>query len=327
MSNARVFVLGAGRAGRSLARALGQSGAVDVVGVHGRHPVAPDERLPDEMLPSVGPLGATLGTADTVLVTVRDAQLPAALVELASAPLAPGAVVLHASGGSDPAELAPLRAAGHAAGTFHPLVAMADPAQGAERLRRGDAWIGVDGDPDAIARARVLADALGARVLEIPAGRKAAYHAAAVIASNFPVVLLAVAEQVLRQAGLDPAASRQALHALLRGAVDNVRNVPPQDALTGPVVRGDDATIVRHLEALARAPDVLEVYAALTRAALAIAALHGTDPERLQAIVAALDAVRDAGAPRAPDGVLPGSAPGATARRSRDRTPSPLAEG
>ncbi|HEY0969883.1 MAG TPA: DUF2520 domain-containing protein, partial [Gemmatimonadales bacterium] len=194
----RVFVLGAGRAGRSLAAALAAAGR-PVVGLHGRRPPesGPRAATAGETAESWGELrGTRISDADVVLVTVRDSELEAALGQLTAAPLEPRAVVLHASGATDPGGLGALREAGHPAGTFHPLVPLSDPARGAELLR--NAWIGVDGDGEATSAARELAAAVGARVLEIPAGARPAYHAAAVFASNFPVVLAAAATSLLR---------------------------------------------------------------------------------------------------------------------------------
>lgn len=268
----RVFVLGAGRAGLGLARALRTSG-VEVVGVHGRH----ERGGPDAV--STGPLPSTLGQASVVLVTVRDAQIDGALRELESAPLAPAAVILHASGSAEPAGLDALRAAGHPGGTFHPLVPLADPARAAEMLR--GAWIGIDGDARARACARLLADALGAHTLEIPAGEKARYHAAAVIVSNFPAVLLSLGERLLERVGFGREAARRALYPLFIAAAENLRSHTGAQALTGPIVRGDVETVRRHVDALRPEPEVLEVYRVLSRAALALAREGGADQQRL----------------------------------------------
>jgi predicted short-subunit dehydrogenase-like oxidoreductase (DUF2520 family) len=273
--SARVFVLGAGRAGLGLARALRASG-VAVVGVHGRR----NAGGPDGV--TVGPLPAALGDATVVLVTVRDAQVDEAIRQLADAPLAPGAVVLHASGSQDPAALALVRARGHEAGTFHPLVPLADPARAAALLR--GAWIGIDGDAGARACARSLAAALGAETLEIPAGEKARYHAAAVLVSNFHAVLLALGERVLAETGVAPDTARRALRPLFLAAAENLREREGPQALTGPVVRGDVETVQRHLAALASDPEALEVYRVLSRAALDVARGAGTEGEKLEEI-------------------------------------------
>jgi predicted short-subunit dehydrogenase-like oxidoreductase (DUF2520 family) len=271
--------MGAGRAGLSLARAFRASG-VEVAGVHGRHnPGGPDGV-------SVGALPPALERARVVLVAVRDAQLDDALRELLAAELPSGAVVLHASGSAEPETLATVRAAGHPAGTFHPLVPLADPARAVEAL--SGAYIGIDGDEKARAVARALAERLGAQVVEIPAGGKAPYHAAAVIASNFPIVLLGIAERVLIEAGIPASSAAGAARSLLRQAVRNIESGDAARALTGPIVRGDAATVRKHLHALASDPEALEAYRALSVVALELARESGTPAEQLAEVRAAL---------------------------------------
>ncbi|HEU4563809.1 MAG TPA: Rossmann-like and DUF2520 domain-containing protein [Gemmatimonadaceae bacterium] len=271
----RVFVLGAGRAGRGLTRALRASG-VEVVGLHGRRDPGGADGV------TVGALPPALARADVVLVAVRDEQLESALAELLAAPLTPDAVVLHASGSAEPAMLDAARASGHPAGTFHPLLPLAEPER-APALLRG-AFIGIDGDEAARAAARVLAERLGARVVEIPAGAKARYHAAAVVASNFPVVLLDLATRLLAESGIEAAAARGAARSLFFAAVENLRHQEAADALTGPIVRGDVETVRRHRAALAGEPELLAAYNALSRGALRLARERGTPAEALRAM-------------------------------------------
>ena len=279
-----VFVLGAGRAGRSLARALVVAG-VDVVGLHGRQPD------PTAVPPVTGgALPESLGNASVILVTVRDAQLGDALRQLARARLQAGAVVLHASGATDPAEASSLRALGHGVGTMHPLVPLANPARAVDILH--DAWIGVDGDPAAIAAATALASRLGAHALTIPPGEKPRYHAAAVFAANFPVVVAALAERLLEEAGVAEGEARAATVGLMGAAVSNLESGRPHDVLTGPIARGDVTSVEGHLAALADDAPALAAYVTLSRAALTLARERGTSPERLAEISAALDAAQ-----------------------------------
>jgi predicted short-subunit dehydrogenase-like oxidoreductase (DUF2520 family) len=221
-----------------------------------------------------GAFAPGLRRATVVLVAVQDRELDAALAPLATAPLAPGAAVLQASGSAEPEAFAPLRAAGVACGTFHPLVPLAAPEQ-APALLRG-AWVGTDGDPPAAAAAAALAARLGARTLAIPAGQRARYHAAAVFASNFPVVLAAVAERLLAEAGVDAAEARPAVRHLLSSAAANLAAGDDAAlALTGPVARGDAGTVRRHLAALADDAEADALYRALARATLRLAAGAG----------------------------------------------------
>jgi len=275
-----VFVLGAGRAGTGLTRAFRMSG-IPVVGLHGRHV----HEGPDPV--TAGTIPATIATATVVLVAVRDAQIDDALRELLEAPLAPDAVVLHASGSAEPAMLDQVRAHGHAAGTFHPLVPIADPLRAPQQLC--GAWVGIDGDERAKTASRDLAAALGCHVFDIPPGQKARYHAAAVIVSNFPAVLLATGDRVLAETGIPAEAAEQALRALFLAAIGNLRRQHGAVSLTGPILRGDVDTIRRHLVALADDPGALEVYRSLSRALVDLASDAGTDADRLQAIRAMLD--------------------------------------
>ncbi len=260
---------------------------IPLAGLHGRRTA---EASPAEGLPAVtaGPLPPSLSTAAVVLVAVRDEQLTAALAELRAAQLAPGAVVLHASGSLDPREaLDLLRVAGHPAGTFHPLIPLADPSRAAGLVRGG--WIGVDGDREAVHASETLAQRMGARVLTIPAAGRAAYHAAAVIASNFPTILAALASRLMQQSGVEPVDAWDAVRHLMVAAIANLSVNPPQSALVGPVSRGDAETIERHLTVLRGDPDLVSVYVALSRAALPLAVEQGIDPGALARIRALLE--------------------------------------
>jgi predicted short-subunit dehydrogenase-like oxidoreductase (DUF2520 family) len=273
----RVFVIGPGHVGRGLVRAFRASG-VEIVGLHGKRPSG--------VASSTGSIPPDAARANIVIVAVRDQQLDDALAEVSIAAgdgrVARGTVILHTSAIAEPEALAALSASGFPGGTFHPLVPFTDPEVSAEMLRKG--WIGVDGDVAARNASRRLAGHLGARVLEIPPGRKAAYHAAAVIASNFPVVLASVAGHLLHDIGIPDASAYQAVESLMSGALANMKQALPDDALTGPVVRGDTETVSKHLRELRHHPTAAQVYRALSGAAVEIAQRRGVDPKKLAAV-------------------------------------------
>ncbi|MDO8500719.1 MAG: DUF2520 domain-containing protein [Gemmatimonadaceae bacterium] len=269
----RVLIIGAGQVGRGLFRAFRASG-VDVLGLHGRRPSG--------WTTSSGALPPSIANANTVIVAVRDDQIDAALSELIAergaagrGRIASGTVILHTSGGAEPELIPRLQEIGLSGGTFHPLVPFANPERALELLKR--AWIGIDGDDQARATSRRLAGHVGARTLEIPAGGKSVYHAAAVMSSNFPVVLASLAGDLLRGLGIPERSAQQAVHSLMEGAVSNIADTAPFDALTGPVVRGDADTVMRHLAALRGDPEARAVYKRLSLAALEMAARRGTD--------------------------------------------------
>jgi predicted short-subunit dehydrogenase-like oxidoreductase (DUF2520 family) len=273
----RVFIIGPGHVGRGLFRAFRASG-VEVVGLHGKRPSG--------VATSTGAIPTDVSRANVVIVCVRDPQLDETIGEVTIAAtdgrIARGTVVVHTSAIAEPAGLNALTQAGFPSGTFHPLVPFSDPEISAELLRKG--WIGVDGDIAARNASRRLAGHLGARVLEIPPGRKPAYHAAAVISSNFPVVLASVAGHLLHDIGIPDASAYQAVESLMSGALTNMRQALPDDALTGPIMRGDAETVGKHVRALQGHPEALEVYRSLSTAAVEIARRRGVDPKKLAAV-------------------------------------------
>lgn len=274
----RVFIIGAGHVGRGLYRAFKASG-IDVIGLHGRRP--------SPWTTSTGSLPTAVSNANTIIVAVRDEQIDDVLSDVTSercsgarGRVASGTVVVHTSGGAEPELIPRLSEVGLSGGTFHPLVPFAIPERAPELMRR--AWIGIDGDDQARATSRRLAGHVGARTLEIPAGGKSVYHAAAVMSSNFPVVLAAIAGEMLASLGIPDRSAQQAVHSLMEGAVSNLSEAAPDQALTGPVVRGDSETIVRHLNAIRSDPEARAVYKRMSLAALAIASRGGTDPEKIE---------------------------------------------
>lgn len=143
--------------------------------------------------------------------------------------------------------------------------------------------MGIDGDTAARACSERLAAALGARTLEIPANR-ALYHAGAVLASNFLGVLSALGAQAMHEAGVDSDAARAATHALTMAAAENLRTGDPGRVITGPIARGDVATVRAHLDALSQHPDIAEAYVALSRRAVDLARARGVPDDALDGI-------------------------------------------
>ena len=227
----RVRIVGDGRAGGSFALALARAGW-EVDGPLGREV----------------PLAAAARDVDLVLICVSDS----AVAEVA-ARIEPDdrCVVAHVSGSLGLGVLD-----GHRrVGAVHPLVSLATPGTGADRLVAG-AWFAIAGDPLVT---DVVAD-LGGRHFEVADDRRALYHAAACIASNHLVALLGQVERVAAAAG----APFEAYLDLVRGTVENVAELGPAAALTGPAARGDQATIDRHLAALEDfVPGERDAYAAM----------------------------------------------------------------
>lgn len=280
----RVLIVGAGQVGRGLFRAFRASG-VETLGLHGRRPSA--------FATSSGSLPSSIVNANTIILAVRDDQIDDLLTGFireresgARGRIASGTVILHTSGSAEPPLMHDLAGAGISGGTFHPLVPFANPDRALELLKR--AWIGIDGDDQARATSRRLAGHVGARTLDIPPGGKAVYHAAAVMSSNFPIVLASLACELLHGLGIPERSAQQAVHSLMEGAVSNISDTPPLEALTGPVVRGEADTVLAHLAALRGHNDARAVYKRLSLATVEMASRRGADPAQLDEIKRAL---------------------------------------
>ncbi|UCD23017.1 MAG: DUF2520 domain-containing protein [Gemmatimonadota bacterium] len=260
----RIGIIGAGRAGVGLAAALTEAG-YEVL-LHGRSP----KEVPTKIEFSHGELPAWLTDVDVLVLAVRDDALEPLALELSqSGKLHAEQVVLHLSGVLDGGVLASLRSRGCRLGSMHPLQSLSDPETAAERLR--GAAGAIEGDAEAVDRAEELANALGLKPLRISSDSKALYHAAAVFASNYIVVVSAAAHRLLERAGVSPEDARDALAPIIRGTVENIVRRGPEGALTGPIARGDIATIRKHLESLTS--EETELYRALGHAALNLAQL------------------------------------------------------
>ena len=108
------------------------------------------------------------------------------------------------------------------------------------------------------------------------------------MASNFPVVLASVAGHLLHNVGIPDASAYQAVESLMSGALANMKQMLPDDALTGPIVRADAETVGKHLRALHGHEAALEVYRALSAAAVEIAKRRGVDQKKLAAVAGLL---------------------------------------
>jgi len=269
-TDSAVGIIGPGRAGVGLALALARAGYL--VRLYGRRKRA----IPDPLELTVGAADAAsppawLAQAGVVILAVRDDAIRPLAEALARGGVRPEHVVLHLSGAQGQEALAPLVPSRAALGSLHPLQTISDPERAPERLK--GAWAAVEGMPRALDAAERIARALGMRPFRLTGKAKAIYHAGAVFASNYFVVVEAVAQRLLRHAGLSDAEAWQALRPLVEGTLENLLHQQPTDALTGPVVRGDDATIRRHLESLTK--DDALLYRALGRVALELAEKRG----------------------------------------------------
>jgi predicted short-subunit dehydrogenase-like oxidoreductase (DUF2520 family) len=249
-------ILGAGRLGRTLGRLLARRGLAPA-GISCR--TLRSARQAAVFIgggtPTTSNALAAAG-ASLVLISTPDGAIAPLARELARSEVAwPGKIVAHTSGALSSAALEPLRRRGARIASIHPLASVADPRLGLRGFR--GLPFAIEGDPPAVRALRRLVVSLGGTPVTIPPQAKALYHLIACLLSNDLVALLSYGFEAARGLGLGPREAARLYLPLVRGTVENVAHLGPVKALTGPVSRGDIATLRLHGEALRSLPPEL----------------------------------------------------------------------
>ena len=276
-----VGVVGAGRAGTAMAAALARAGH-RVVAASAVSQASLDRvsaRLPDA---KIARPEEVVEAADLVLLTVPDDALPGLVKGLADTGVAmEGRLIAHASGRHGLAVLDPAVRAGALPLALHPVMTFTGRPDDVNKMT------GISFGVTAPEQLRPVAEALvvemGGEPVFIPEDKRGLYHAGLASAANHLVTLVAASSELLRESGVpDP---DKMLGPLLNAALENALILGDQ-ALTGPVARGDAETVAAHVEVIAKtAPEALGAYLALARLtadrALAAGTLSSADAQRL----------------------------------------------
>lgn len=268
-----VAIIGPGRVGTALFLAL--SGRYELLGVAGGSR-ASQELFLRRTGRAVSPSSLALCLqADLVFLTVPDRAVAPLAAELGAAgAFHAGQIVAHTAGALPSAVLSPASDSGAELLAFHPMQSFAEPERGPDLFQ--GVTCSIEGTPRAREVGAELAQALRMRPWQVEARHKPRLHAACSLASNALVALLSVAATTAAAAD-GPKERQEALAALLplcQGSLENLLRLGLPLALTGPVERGDAATVQKHLDLLAGAAD--DVYRALGLVAVDLAREKGS---------------------------------------------------
>jgi len=239
-------LVGAGKVGRTLARLFAAQGTFAIGDVLTRSAASAEA--------AVDFIGAgravdridAMRPAAVWMLAVSDDQIGAACASLAARADLAGTIVFHCSGAASSQALA--AANGAATASVHPIRSFADPAQVAAAFE--GTYCGVEGDARALALLVPAFEAIGARTVPIDAAAKTVYHAASVFASNYLVTVLDAALRAYQAAGIPEPVARALAAPLAGESMANVFRLGAGAALTGPIARGDLATVARQQAAL-----------------------------------------------------------------------------
>lgn len=273
---ARVAIIGCGKVGTSLARYMSQIGCT-VYGLASRTLSSAEKvaKLVGCERYSTNALEIIKGT-ELVFITTPDGIIAKVCTALAEENgFEEGVQVFHCSGSLPSTILEPARRSGAIIGSMHPLQSFArdygdiNPFKGIV--------MAVEGDEKAVETGLTLSELLESKGFRIETHAKTLYHASAVVASNCLVTLIDFAYQLLESSGIGSKDAYTVLGPLVEGTLANIKTVGPTDALTGPVIRGDAATVSDHLEAIETSlPHLKQLYTVLGRHTLDVAKRRGT---------------------------------------------------
>jgi len=242
-------LVGAGHVGRTLGRLFATRGVFDVQDVVTRSVASAQDAVAFIGAGRALPDAAAARPAVVWMLAVADDAIAPVAAQLAQTATLADAVVFHCSGAKASNELDVLRRAGAHMASVHPVRSFADPATVAAAF--DGTFCGVEGDEAALATLLPAFEAIGARPVRIDAAAKTVYHAAAVFASNYLVTVMDAALRAYQAAGIPADVARELARPLATETLANVLRLGPEAALTGPIARGDAATVARQHDAVA----------------------------------------------------------------------------
>jgi predicted short-subunit dehydrogenase-like oxidoreductase (DUF2520 family) len=263
--NARVTVsiVGPGNLGTALAMTLPAAGyEVHVLG--SRNAGSETKKLARRLKARLVEPGKQPLESDVVWITVPDDAIAATARKLAGSQSWKGKRVFHSSGALTSDELAPLRKKGASVASVHPMMTF---VRGSRPQMAGVAFA-LEGDRAALRMARRIVEDLGGSAFAIRKHNKVLYHAFGSFASPLAIALMATLEQVAYQAGIPRRNVKPMMLPLLSQTLRNYVEYDAATAFSGPLVRGDIATVRKHLQELNSLPEARQVYLALARSAL-----------------------------------------------------------
>ena len=242
-----VNLIGAGHVGRVLGRLLAAHG-FRIQQVLTRSADSARQAVAFMDAGSVATAYGQLRPADVHVLAVGDDQIAPACEALAQAVPLNGSIVFHCSGALASDRLQAARAAGALVASVHPIRSFADPDAVAAQF--AGTFCGIEGDDGALAVLTPALQAIGAQPVPIKAEAKTVYHAAAVFASNYLVTVLDAALRAYQAAGIPEPVARQLAQPLASESMANVFRLGAAAALSGPIARGDLATVARQQHAV-----------------------------------------------------------------------------
>lgn len=242
-------IIGSGRVGRACGRMWARAGVFEIQDVLTRSRASAGEAV--KFIGAgraVGHLDEMRGADVWMIATRDDAIVPSCRTLAGSGKITPDDIVFHVSGATPSSDLQPLKESGALIASVHPIKTFTDPETAVQTFP--GTFCSVEGDAEALKVLKPAFEKIGAKLFDIIPELKPVYHAGGVFSCNYLVALIEAALRAHEKAGIPRAASLEALEPMVRETVDAIFDRGPAKALTGPISRGDAATVKRQLAAV-----------------------------------------------------------------------------
>jgi len=276
-----ISIIGAGKLGTSLGRILSKKG-YKILWISDKDPAAAREsRRMIGRGKATTDVARAAEHASVIFLCVPDEEIARVAKRLAGARFEwKEKIVFHTSGIFSSKALMALKAKGASIGSFHPAQSFSRKDTPPRHFKK--ITIGLDGDARALDLARKIIKKIGASPVIVKPENKRLYHAACSLASNLFIPLLDMACELLEQAGIKKNKALKILLPLVEGTLQNVKHFDRAAALTGPIARGDSATVYAHLGALKKFPRARRAYRILGAKALDLARKKNVPPKKIK---------------------------------------------
>jgi predicted short-subunit dehydrogenase-like oxidoreductase (DUF2520 family) len=261
-----ISIVGLGNLGTALASTLSAAGyGVKVVVARKQsRKSAAIKAFSRKLKARLAELGTHVFDTEVVWIAVPDDAIASVARTLAGSQSWKGKVVFHSSGALTSDELAPLREQGARVASVHPMMTF---VRGAVPQMAGVAFA-VEGDAAAVRVAKPIVERLGGDAFSIRKENKVLYHVFGSFASPLVIALMASLEEVALAAGVRKQEIKPIMVPLLWQTLENYLKHDTASAFSGPLIRGDAATVRKHLAELKKLPQARSVYLALARSAI-----------------------------------------------------------
>ena len=255
----QIGIVGAGKVGCSIGKYLAEHG-IPVAGYSSRSKESVDTAATFTNTRAYASLSELLKESDLIFIATPDDVIAEVWSQIAKHPIQ-RKIICHFSGSLSSVVFSEREDKGVSACSLHPMYAFSDKFTSYEKLNQ--VIFTAEGDEEALAVVRPLFEEMGNMVCVIESEKKVRYHAAASMVSNMMIGLYQMSINMLVDCGFEENEARQLVEPLVAGNIQNLLAASPEEALTGPVERGDVATIKKHLSQLTEAER--EVYVNLAR--------------------------------------------------------------